>query len=473
MSSISSLGVGSGLDAESIVTKLMSLERQPITNLQSLQTDMKTQLSAVGSLKSLLSTLQDKVQALSSTTLWSQSTATSSDATVVSATTTSGAATGAYQVSVQALAAGQTVTSTALASSSSTLNEGSLTIELGTWSGGTFTGKAGASPVTVTIGAGETSLASIRDKINAAGAGVTATIVNDASGARLSLRSSSTGLENGFRITASETTDDGTAGTGLSMLGYDAAGSSPMALNQLAANARATVNGIEVTSASNTLQGVADGLTLNLQKVSASAATVTVASDNTAIKTAINDFVTAFNNVASNLRTNLKYDEANKKAGALQGDSSAVNLQWALRGVINQVSSASSTFGTLSSIGITMKADGSLTTSSAKLDAALANQTELKKAFTANTGVTASSGFMTRFNNLASAALGTDGSISSREAGLQASINRNQKQQDAYEDRLTLTEKRIRAQYQALDTKMATLNSLAAYVTQQFSSSSG
>ena len=107
MSSISSLGVGSGLDAESIVTKLMSLERQPITNLQSLQTDMKTQLSAVGSLKSLLSTLQDKVQALSSTTLWSQSTATSSDATVVSATTSTGAATGAYQVSVQALAAGQ------------------------------------------------------------------------------------------------------------------------------------------------------------------------------------------------------------------------------------------------------------------------------------------------------------------------------------------------------------------------------
>lgn len=473
MSSISSLGVGSGLDAESIVTKLMSLERQPITNLQSLQTDMKTQLSAVGSLKSLLSTLQDKVQALSSTTLWSQSTATSSDTTVVSATTATGAATGAYQVSVQALAAGQTVTSTALASSSSTLNEGSLTIELGTWSGGTFTGKTGASPVTVTIGAGETSLASIRDKINAAGAGVTATIVNDASGARLSLRSSSTGLENGFRITASETTDDGVSGTGLSMLGYDAAAASPMSLNQLAANARATVNGIEVTSASNTLQGVADGLTLNLQKVSASAATVTVASDNTAIKTAINDFVTAFNNVASNLRTNLKYDEANKKAGALQGDSSAVNLQWALRGVINQVSSASSTFGTLSSIGITMKADGSLTTSSAKLDAAMANQTELKKAFTANTGVTASSGFMTRFNNLAAAALGTDGSISSREAGLQASINRNQKQQDAYEDRLTLTEKRIRAQYQTLDTKMATLNSLAAYVTQQFSSNSG
>ena len=88
---------------------------------------------------------------------------------------------------------------------------------------------------------------------------------------------------------------------------------------------------------SNTLEGVADGLTLTLQKVSASAATVTVASDNTAVKTAINDFVTAFNNVASNLRTNLKYDEANKKAGALQGDSSAVNLQWALRGVINQV----------------------------------------------------------------------------------------------------------------------------------------
>ncbi len=471
MSTISSLGVGSGLDAESIISKLVSLERVPITNLQSLESDMKTKLSAVGTLKSLLSTLQDKAQALTSTTLWNQTAASSSDATIASATTATGAIAATYEVTVQSLAAAQTVTSTAVASASSTLSEGTLTIELGTWSGSSFTGKAGSSPVTISLGAGDTSLSKIRDKINAAGAGVTATIVNDASGARLSLRSTSTGLENGFRVTASETVDDGDTATGLSMLGYDAGNaSSPMSRNLAAANATAKVNGIEVSSATNTFTGVADGLTLNLSKVSATPALITVSSDTSAVKTAVNEFVTAFNALAANLRTTLKYDEANKKAGALQGDSAAVNLQWALRGVLNQGSSASSVFGTLSSIGITMKQDGSLVSNSAKLDSALANQTELRKMLSANTGVTASSGFMTRFNNLASSLLGTDGSLSTREEGLQASIKRNQSQQSSYESRVTQTEARLRAQYEALDTKMATLSTLASYVNKQFSS---
>jgi flagellar hook-associated protein 2 len=472
MSTISSLGVGSGLDAESIIAKLMSIEHRQVDLLQTKQTDMKSQLSTIGTLKGLLATMQDKAQALTSTTLWGQTTVSSSDATVATGTTTSGTATGSYQVTVQALAASQTVTSTALASSSTELNAGSLTIELGSWSGSSFTAKTGSNPVSITIGAGDTSLSAIRDKINAAGAGVTATIINDVNGARLSLRSTDSGAVNGFKITATETTDDSDEATGLSMLGYDpSAGTPPMSLNQAGSNARALINGIQVESASNTLSNVSDGLSLTLSKVSATPVQLTVATDTTAIKTAVNDFITAFNALASNLQTNLKYDSASKKAGPLQGDRMAVNLQWALRGVINQPSSASSVFGTLSTIGITMQQDGKLKLSSSDFDDALAKQDELKKMLTANTDAVGSSGFMTRFDDLASAMLDIEGSVTLREDGLQKAIDRNQKQQDAMEDRLTLTEKRLRAQYETLDTKMATLSTLASYISQQYGSS--
>jgi flagellar hook-associated protein 2 len=470
MSTISSLGVGSGLDAETIIAKLMSIEHRQVDLLQTKQTDMKSQLSTIGTLKGLLATMQDKAQALGSTTLWGQTTVTSSDATVATGTTTTGTATGSYQVTVQALAASQTVTSTALANSSTALNAGSLTIELGSWSGSSFTAKTGSSAVSINVAADDT-LAEIRDKINGANAGVTATIINDVNGARLSLRSTDSGAVNGFKITATETTDDSDPATGLSMLGYDpSAGTPPMSLNQAGSNARALINGIQVESASNTLSNVSDGLSLTLSKVSATPVQLTVATDTAAVKTAVNDFITAFNALASNLQTNLKYDSASKKAGPLQGDRMAVNLQWALRGVINQPSSASSVFSTLSTIGISMQQDGKLKLSSSDLDDALANQTELKKMLTANTGAVGSSGFMTRFDDLASAMLDVEGSVTLREEGLQKSIERNQDQQDAMEDRLTLTEKRLRAQYEALDTKMATLSTLASYISQQYSS---
>jgi len=470
MSTLSSLGVGSGLDAETIIAKLMSIEHRPVDLLKTAQTDMKSQLSTVGTLKSLLSTMQDKAQALTSTTLWGQTTVSSSDATVATGTTTTGTAAGSYQVTVQALAASQTVTSGAVANADTKLSAGSLTIELGSWSGSSFTAKTGGSPVSINVAADD-SLAAIRDKINGANAGVTATIINDVNGARLSLHSTDSGAANGFKITAAETTDDGDPATGLSMLGYDpSAGTPPMALNQAGSNARALINGIQVESASNTLSNVSDGLSLTLFKVSASPVQLTVATDTSAIKTAVNDFITAFNALASNLQTNLKYDEANKKAGPLQGDRMAVNLQWALRGVINQPSSASSVFSTMSAIGITMQQDGKLKMSSSDFDDALAQQDELKKMLTADTNAVGSSGFMTRFDDLATAMLDIEGSVTLREDGLQKAIDRNQKQQDSMEDRLTLTEKRLRAQYETLDTKMATLSTLASYVSRQFAS---
>lgn len=472
MATISSLGVGSGLDSEGIISALLSVERRPISLLTEQTTEIKTQLSSVGKIQSLVAAMRDKAGAIGGVSLWGQTTVTSSDSASVGGFTTNGATTGRYSVSVSQLASSQTVTmANAVASSASTIGDGTLQIELGSWNGTTFTGDG--SPVTVTIGSDDTSLADIRDKINAAGAGVTATIVNDANGARLSIRSDETGEENGFRITATENIDDNDPNTGLSVLGYDPGGTTSMTLNQAALNAMAQVNGVDVESATNTLDGVGDGLTLTLTKTTASPVEVVVADDTEAIKTAIDEFVKAFNELATYIKDQTKYNESSKTGGPLQGDRTAIGLQWQLRGVINQGSSASDTWSRLSEVGITMTKDGTLSTSTTDLEEALKNPDELRKLLATDGTDAAGSGFMDRFKDLGNTVLGTEGSLTTLQASLEQRIERNDDRQDQMEDRLTRTEARIRAQYEALDTSMAKLNALSSYVSQQLASLSG
>ena len=470
--SISSAGLGSGLDVASIVNQLMAVEKRPLTLLQNQATSLNTRLSNVGKMQGYFSTLRDTSNALTGTTLWGGTIATSADTAAVKVSTSTGAVAGNYAVNVSRLAVGQTVTGTALASSTATLGEGTLTIELGRYGSGDpaadFTAQSGSSAISITIGAGETSLAGIRDRINAAGAGVSATLVTDASGSRLSLRSRETGAENAFRIGVVERNDDGDAATGLSALAYDAtAAGSPMGRSTSAANADLTINGIAVNSASNTLSNVVDGLTLTLLKATTADVDVGVAEDTASVKTAVTDFISAFNTLAGFIRTQTAYNADNKSGGALQGDSATLSLQSQLRAVLNEGSSASSTWSRLSDIGIGIKSDGTLQTNEAKLGNALGNLPELKKLLSTDGSSSGESGFVRRFKRLADAALGSDGGFESRSAGIRSSVTRNGKSQEAMQARLTQTEARLRAQYSALDTKMATLTNLSSYMTQQ------
>jgi flagellar hook-associated protein 2 len=471
MPNITSMGIGSGLDVSSMISALMSIERQPLAQLETRNKELNTELSAIGKLRSFASAMRDSASKLSSVTLWNATTATSADETSVKVSAESGAAAGDYSIKVDKLATRQTLASSAFASAAAVVGEGALTIELVSWTGEPaptgFTAKAGATPVTVTIGAGASSLEKIRDAINGAEAGVTASIVNDASGARLSLRSKDTGAENGFRITASETADDGNAATGLSAFAYDAVAASPMARAETAVDAVATINGIGVTSASNTLQDVADGLTLTLLKTTTAEVGVTVGTDDAAVTEAMDKFVVSFNDLAKYIREQTKYDAATKTAGTLQGDRTALGLQSQLRGVINQSSSAAAAFSTLSDVGLSIQADGTLALNKTKFGSALGNRAELKKLLAADGADGASSGFMDRFRDLGNQLLDTDGSFDSRTKSLEAIIQRNEKSQDALEVRLASKQARLEKQYQALDESMAKLNGMSSYVSAQ------
>jgi flagellar hook-associated protein 2 len=471
---ISSTGIGSNLPVESIVTQLMAVERKPASLLEAATTTMKSQLSTYGQLQSYVSALQDKSRSMASTTLWSQTIATSSDATVASVTTGTNTAAGSYSLTVSQLAVAQTASSTAVPAKTHNVGQGKLTIELGSWTGdpATFGLKAGASSVTVDIGEGESSLAAVRDKINAAGAGVVATVIYDATGARLSIRSTDTGVANGFRISAEETAP-GDDGASLSMFAFDpASGSGGMTENMKAQDAKAKLNGLDITSASNTLSDVADGLTIKLLKKSESPIDLSVAQDTESMKTAVNDFVKAYNDLSSFIQTQTKYNADSKTAGKLQGDRTVIGLQAQMREIIRGVNSSPKTLRTLSDAGIEVQKDGyTIAVNSKKLNAALADPAEMKKLMMSGDSANESTwGLISRFNSMATNALAAEGPLTTRQEGIQASIKRNNDRVADMEVRLAATEERIRKQYQTLDSNMAKLSALNSYVSTQLSS---
>jgi flagellar hook-associated protein 2 len=476
MATISSAGIGSGLDVESIVTSLMAVERTPLSQMKTEASKIDTKISAYGKIQSYLSALRDAASALTKPATWGDTSAASADATVVAATGSSTAVAGSYGVSVQQLAAMQSLASSAFADSADVVGEGSLTIELGTWSAdqSSFTPRSGTSTVSVSVSASDT-LAEVRDKINGSGAGVTASIVTDSSGARLVMRSGATGEANAFRVIVADTDGNSGDASGLSRLGYDpSAGISLLDRTQAARDARATIDGLAVTSASNTLTEVLQGVTLKLGKVSVDPVEVTVSSNTDSMKKAVTDFANAYNDLAKYLTSQTKYDAASKTRGSLQGDASVNSLRNALRSLGGGTSSASTTFKRLADIGLDPQADGTLKVDTAKLGDALGSKlAEVKKLFATSNGATdADNGLAYRMRRWGDNLLGADGTISTRTDSLRRQKDANGDKQEFFETRMTQVEKRMRAQYTALDTQMAKMSALQSYVTQQIAAMS-
>ncbi|HZW73725.1 MAG TPA: flagellar filament capping protein FliD, partial [Caldimonas sp.] len=295
-------------------------------------------------------------------------------------------------------------------------------------------------------------------------------VVVDASGARLALQSTTTGAANGFRVTVADDDGNNADAAGLSQLAFDpAGGAAQMTLAQAAANTQATVNGIAVTSSSNVLSGVIDGITFNLGKVTTQPVTINVTRNTDAVKSMLGAFVTAYNQLNDFLSQATHYDPTTKQAALLQGDSTATSIQNQLHNIIGTNTGASSTFSTLSSLGIQLQKDGSLKIDDATLSSALTNLPEVTKALSnLDPTVAGNNGIGKRFYDWTSGLLASNGSLPGKTQSIQAGIARNQKDQDAMQDRLDATEARLRAQYSALDTTMAQANALAKYVTQQF-----
>jgi flagellar hook-associated protein 2 len=346
---LTSSGIGSGLDVNTIVAKLMSVEQQPLTLLDQKQSSYQTDLSAYGTLNSLISAFQGAMKNLSDTASYQGLSASPGDASVFTASATSAAAPGNYSVSVTNPAQTQIMAAAGIASAQNASSTGTLTIQVGS-----------GMAATVTIDASNNTLEGLRTAINAAGVGVTATIVNDGSASpyKLVLSANATGASNTIQIT------NNLAAGEL----HDAVAS--LAEVRAGKDAELTVNGVAVKSASNSVTTVIPGVTLNLLK--AGDTTLSVSRNNATMQASVTAFVNAYNNVNSTIASLTSYNATTKQGGPLLGDSLAQNLQTQIRSILTRaVAGTGGTLTTLSQIGVSFQKDGSLAVDSTKLGNAI------------------------------------------------------------------------------------------------------
>ncbi len=429
-------GIGGGaIDVASLVSQLMTVERKPLVQLQQRETQIQSRLTALGRVKSALDALQSAAAALRRTDTFGAAKASASGEGAT-ATASGAAQLGTYAIAVAQLARGQSNASAAFATATTDVGSGTLTIR-----------SADGATVLATIAVGDSgagTLTEIRDEINAANIGVRASLVNDGGQTRLVLNSKQTGAANGFQVEVD---------AGLSALAFTQ--------NQAAQDAQFSVNGLALTSASNTVTGVIEGVTLVLAKAPPAGsppgttvdAEITVALDADAIKKSVNDFVKAYNDVEKLIAELTRYDPNTKTAAVLNGESVLRQIQNGVRAVLRgTMTAAPGDYTRLSEVGLEVQRDGTLRLNETKFgDALAADSARVTRLFAATSTVEAEQGFAVRLRSVIDAAVGIDGALTAREEGLRASIRTLDQQQERLEARLATIERRLITQYSKLD----------------------
>lgn len=470
---ISSAGIGSGLDVNSIVSQLVALEKQPLKPLQLKATTLQAQVSAFGQVQSQFAALTDVATRIADPNSWTARVASSSNTSAATITATNAASATTFSLDVDALALKQSASSAAIAPGTMP-GAGTLTFQLGTWTGAGATFAPGTSAsVAVTVGVTDT-LATIAGKINAANTGVVASVFNDGVNQRLLFQSSATGVAAGFRVQSADAPLAGLVfdpqnkpGVGMAAAGI------PVQYGQ---DAKARINGLAVTSATNTLDGNFAGVTITLAATTTTSyglpgevknpVTMAIRQDVTPSVKNVQDFATAYNTLAKSLADLTRYDATTKTSGLFQGDPAIVGLQNVLNRMLGSISQGA-TSQRLADVGLIKQRDGTINIDTTKLSVAANNGTSLQQLFTNNNQNPLINGFALKFRDLGQGVALRGGSVFNEAASLQKQITSNSLDQTKVNNRAALFEARLRKQYSALDVQMAGLTSLNAYVAQQ------
>ena len=439
---ISSAGIGSGLDVAKIVEQMVAAEKVPLKKLEYKAEGIQTQISTYGEIKSLTSKLGDIVSKLTRDSAWNGVSISSSNPTL-SGTMTGIAATGTYNIKVTHLAQAQT---TALGGAGGI----ALAKDQAMGAAGTIKLKMGAVEKDISV-SGSDTLTKIATKINEAEMGIQASVVTDVDGKeRLMLRSKETGTDKAFTVDLSAAP---------TVLGQNT--------TQNAQNAKVELNGLVVESSANTFANTIPGMSFTVSEVTSTAATLNVKADTEAMKKNIQEFVDTYNELNDLLTQSTKYVEESKTAGVLQGDSATVSLQNSLRMLTQGISGSTGGLTRLAEIGIQMQEGGKLSTDTTKLDKALTNLEGLKGLFANKADALGQGGgIAVNFKNFTDKLLSFDGTLNTKTDSLERTLKSNSAEQTKVNTRADTLEKRLYAQYSALDTKMASLNALNAYVSQ-------
>lgn len=436
MASISSLGVGSGLDLAGLVDKLVAAEGQ----VKSLRLDrqesvLQAKLSAIGSIKGALSAFQNSVTALAASNNFSKrSISFSSPTELFKASPSSTATTGTYGVEVQALAASHSLATASGVFNATTdaVGEGTLTIKFGTtvYDSGTdvytsFTENTNnKASLSVTIDSSNNTLQGVVDEINNANAGVTAGIINDGTSLRLSISSDATGVDNSLEITVDEGGAPGlnTDNIDLSRLAFN---SSVTNIEQgvAAADSKTIINGITVNSDKNTLTDAIQGVTLDLLGAETGTTTsITIAQDKGSTKSSIKAYVDGFNALIDSIKSLSQVDETTGAGSLLTGDAMLRNIENSIRRIAsNSIDGVTGSLKSLGDVGITTGSDGKLVLDDSKLDSAIASNYDEVISLFANVG-TSSDSFVNFTGSTSNTTVG-DYAVNITTLATQGSIN--------------------------------------------------
>ncbi|KGV82856.1 flagellar filament capping protein FliD [Burkholderia pseudomallei] len=469
----------SSMDVNSLVTALVNAKTagQSAALSTSIATDQTT-LSALGTLKAALTALQAGIGSLSDGTLPQKFTATATG-TGLTATTGAGAVAGSYSVAVTQIATSQTLSSGAF----------NATQQLGT---GTLTLSVGGKSTSISIDSTNNTLSGIAAAINSASnnPGVTATIVTGTDGAHLVLRSASTGAANVINVGVSNLSGDNglsslavtsTASTTGGQSTIRSGGSVAWTQSTSAQDAEFTVGGIAASSASNAVPGAIAGVTLNLTQAAVGATqTLNVTTDTTAQATAITNVVNLYNTVITTMSSLSSLSGAgtsSQSAGPLLGDSTLNMIRNSLARVVGAGVTTGGSTTSLASIGIkfadgssSSQTDGALTIDTAKLNAALQNSPSTVAAlFNSTNGIGA------QLNTTIQNYVQTGGVFDTRSNALNQDLKSLAQQQTRLASYASQLTSQYNAQFTALNTLMAQMNSNSNYLTQLFggSNSSG
>jgi flagellar hook-associated protein 2 len=436
-----------------MVSQLVAAERAPMQDrITRDQKRIDTQISALGSLKGGLSSLESALSALNTEAAFQTRSAVSSDAEIFTATATSSAAPGQYEIEVVRLATAHKLASGPFVGGSiATVGTGTLTISVGDES------------FDVAIDSEHATLGAIRDAINAASdnLGVRATVVQADDGARLVLAGTQTGAENAIRVTAAG--GDG----GLTALVYDPGVLTNLTQLSPAEDALVRIEGFERSSATNTVSGALDGVALTLLEETAPGEplTLTVNNDAKSATERVKKFVTSFNGLANAIGALRAYNPDTRVAGPLLGDAMLRGIESELRNLVSDsVSGAVEGYESLAMIGVTTNPDGTLKLDETKLANAFAeNFDAVGKLFGSADGVGA------RLHAAVKKHIGDDAVLTKRAESLQSGKREIATRTEALDARMEIVQQRYLKQFTALDTLLAQMQSTSNYLLQQLS----
>ncbi|MFJ3369990.1 flagellar filament capping protein FliD [Pseudomonas sp. NPDC086251] len=434
-------GIGSNIDTQAIVKSLVDSERAPKqTQINSQTLKATTSLSSIGKIQAALDAFRGALDNMKTTASFNGLTGSSSDEKVATVTTGNGAAAGSFSLVVNQLATASKISSKVYAGGASTvINAGSVPTTLSI--------KQGSNTFDVSIPAGST-LQQVRDSINSqyANQGLSANILTDASGSRLVMTSTTTGVGSDLTLTGNSGLETGT---------------SVLAAPQ---NAKYTLDGLVMESKTNTIADAVSGVTVKLTGVSPTAAgasaptasTITVAASSSTLKSSVKGFVDTYNALikAANAETQVTTNaDGSVTSGALTGDASLRSLLNSVRTELNSMSGTGQ-MKALSQFGVqTDQKTGTLTIDDKQWDAAvLTNAADINAIFTGDTGLLARMKTATD-----SFALSKTGVFAARSASLSDSLTDLKKQQDTLDSRMASLQLSLTAKYTAMDSLVARL----------------